>query len=158
MFKIRAQGEYFKWNRKVLKKAELNGKLYQAGDIHSAIVQGSLRPSILGTWEYVFPEECLATVVSMMGIQKNITSTKQDFKTQFKDKTKLAVLRKILGVKPIPKEILKKAETIPDTLSIKDSWRGLNNLVLPGVAIHVIGIKKDERKEIEKWNLEQEML
>ena len=106
-------------------------------EIH--LVQGALRPSILGAYEYVFPEDCLPEVLSIFGITKNES---YGFK-KIGLKARHFGLRKLFGAKKIPKKYLEEAKKINPEVFISNSHRGLGHCIIPGVAIHVIGIKKD---------------
>ena len=143
LWKAMAQGQFFKWGRKNLK----------TGKIEYVLVQGALRPSILGAWEYVFPKECLAEVINILGIH-----IPRECEHGFKFKAKSAVLRKIHGVKKIPKEIIEEAKKIQSSILLENSWRGLSHIIVQGVSIHAVGIKEDVVKEIPQWGYEQEML
>ena len=141
MAKILHQAQFFQWKRFNLKtkKNEI------------ILVQGSLRPSLWGAYEYVFPEESLSEVLSMFGVNLNIYSKAT--------KIQSFILRKLFpGVKKIPKKNLKEAMEIPSILLLKGCTRGLNNLQVPGVQIIPIGIKYDNRNKWEEKGYEQEML
>ncbi len=103
------------------------------------LVQGNLRKSILGTYEYIFPQEHLAEVLTMFGVRT-------DKKSQWKiGGFKGAALRKMIGhgVKPIPK------------------YKPVDNLryvELRGIALYPIGIKYDEIRDSEAFGYHQEML
>jgi len=141
MTKIFLQSQYFKWVRINLKTGKEEIKL----------VQGSLRPTIFGAYEYVFPEEALADVLSMIGIV--------DATDYFQSKElRLKFLRPIFNCKKIPDKIFKEAAKIPNSMTLDGSWRGLSNCIVGGVAYHVIGIKKDARRVWEEAGYEQEML
>ena len=60
LWKSHAQAAYWKWRR-----------VDKDGKEEVKIVQGSLRPSVLGAYEYVFPKEALAEVCSFFGITAN---------------------------------------------------------------------------------------
>lgn len=125
------QGHYFKWRRINLKtkKEEI------------VLVQGGLRPSVLGTYEYIFPKEALPDVLNILGLtDKNRISAKPSFK----NKARLAFLRKICGVKKIPESAFKKAKELPDSIYFEDSERGLSHTRIPSISIHPIGIKEDD--------------
>lgn len=128
LFKAHAQCAYWKWRR--INKA--------TGKEETTLVQGALRPSVLGAYEYIFPKEALAEVCSFFGInqENEIPSDKFRF-------NRLFILRKIFGCKKIPKAILKKAEKIPSTFTTEEFERGCSNCIIGGVAFHVIGIKED---------------
>ena len=103
------------------------------------IVQGALRPSVLGAYEYVFPKEALAEVLNFFGIRKN---TSYGF-GRLGLSLRHAALRKTFGCKKIPKKILKESIKIPPTFTTEEFERGANDCIIPGVAIHIIGIKED---------------
>lgn len=129
LWKTHVQAAYWKWRRK-------NNK---TGKEEISIVQGGLRPSVLGAYEYIFPKEALTEVCSFMGIEKNEQygfGTIGLYARHF-------CLRTIFGVRKIPKEILKKAKELPDTFSTLEFERAVSNCKIPGVVIHVIGIKDD---------------
>lgn len=135
LWKILAQGQFLKWTRKDV----------ETGEDFEVLFQMALRPSVLGTWEVVFPEECLPTVLSMMGL----ISEKHGIYGNISLKgTRMAVLRKLCGVKKIPKKAFEDAEKIPHSLTMKDSHRGLSGLVVHGVSIHPIGIREDDFGEM----------
>jgi len=133
MFKTLAQGQFWKWKRINL----------ETGKEEITLVQGSLRPSLLGAYEYIFPEECLAEVLSVFGLTKDSFGTKPFFI----GKVKIAALRKAFGAKKIPKVAFEAAKDIPSSVMITNSQRGLSQLFVTGVAIHPLGIKYDEFKE-----------
>lgn len=133
-----AQGHFWKWTRRNLKtnKDEV------------ILVQGALRPSVLGSWEYIIPEDCLAEALAVLsnGDWDNPKSLK------------LATLRKIIGLKPIPKKIREESKKINPSVVMDNIKRGLSHNHVEGVAVHIIGIKYDDRKECKEWGYEQEML
>ena len=133
IFKTLAQSQFWKWERTNLK----------TGKKQIDLVQGALRPSVFGAYEYVFPEECLAEVISVFGI------TKGDC-----DILKLKIIGKLFGCEKISDEIFKQAAKIPNTISINNSMRGLSNLCVDGVGLRPIGIKKDRRGEMYGYNQE----
>jgi len=148
-WKTLAQGLFWKWQR-------INQK---TGKVEEVLVQGALRPSIMGTWEYVFPKEALHEVLAIMGL----TTKKQiGIDWALKNRLRLLGLRKLLGVKQIPLKEFKKAAKVPPSITIKESWRGLSHLMTKGVSIHPIGIKTDRfdviYDPIEKKSYKQEML
>lgn len=151
VWKTHAQAQFWQWNRINLIKKKKGKKAEE-----SIIVQGALRPSMMGAWEYVIPEECLAECLAIMGIGRLV-----DSEIGFISKVKLATIRKMLGCKKIPKEIIEKAKKIPPSISLKNSMRGLHHLMIPGVTIHFIGIKEDVRKDAifnDKVQFHQEMI
>ena len=129
------QGFFWKWKRVNL----------DTGKEEEILVQGALRPSVLGAWEYIFPEECLAEVLCILGI-KGEGYTAAD---QFKDKFRLAFLRKIFSAKRIPKEVYEEAAKIPQTMIIQGTMRGLSHCITPGTAVHIIGVKPDDRRDFD---------
>ncbi len=144
-WKTLAQGLSWKWIRRNVK----------TGKDETFIVQGALRPSVLGAYEYIFPEECLAEVLSVMGITRDGQTGSDD---KFKDKIRLATLRKIFRAKKIPKKIFKEVKKTPASITLSNSWRALSHLHIPGVAIHPIGIKKDDRRLFPEAGYIQEAL
>jgi hypothetical protein len=128
-WKAHAQTAYWKWR-----------KINQKGKEEIFLVQGALRPSVLGAYEYVFPKEALVEVCSFFGIRSN---TSYGF-GKIGLETRHFALRKIFGAKKIPKEILKASENAFDSVVFKDRERGLSNCSVPGVGLHVIGIKDDD--------------
>lgn len=116
-----AQGVFWQWERINLEtnKPEIS------------LVQGALRPSVLGAYEYILPEDCIPEFLSTF----QLITEQKDFR--------LAVLRKIFGCKKIPKKWLQEAKNKNPTILVKGSKRGLSSLVVPGVAVHLIGWKKD---------------
>lgn len=143
-WKAHAQAAYWKWRR-------INPK----GKEEMTLVQGALRPSVLGAYEYVFPREALAEVCSFFGIKDHEEYTHSD---RFKDKFRLVTLRKIFGAKKIPKKILKEAQGIPKTFMTGEFERGGSNCVIPGVALHAIGIKADDYRKFPETGYSQEAL
>ena len=129
LWKAHAQCAYWKLRRKHTK----------TGKDNTMLVQGGLRPSVLGAYEYIFPKESLAEVLSFLGIEGN---TSYGF-GKIGLNTRHFSLRKIFGCKKIPKDILKKAKETPPTFSTAEFERGCSNCRFGGVAIHVIGIKDD---------------
>lgn len=124
----------------------------ETGKEEIILVQGGLRPSIFGAYEYVFPKEALAEVCSFFGITEN---TSYGF-GRLGLKLRHASLRKMFGAKKIPKKILEKAKKIPSSFSTNEFERGCSNCIIPGVALHVIGIKDDVMGEMAGYK--QEML
>lgn len=123
VFVTHMQSQFFPWTRKNLKtkKNEV------------ANVQGALRPIEL--WEYVFPEEHLDEVLTMI-------NAGQPHWGNGKAKYLVGALRKVLGAVKLP-----KWEKVPTNKYI----------FREGVGIEIIGIKKDERADA-PWGYNQEML
>jgi hypothetical protein len=132
LWKAHAQAAYWKWRRinNTTKKEEI------------ILVQGALRPSVMGAYEYIFPKEALTEVCSFFGIKDE---TGYGF-GKLGLETRHFGLRKIFGAKRIPSKILKEAQKLPPTISMADYERGVSNCVIPGVSLHVIGIKEDKDK------------
>lgn len=130
LWKIFMQSQYFKWTRKNL----------QTGEDESILLQGSLRPSVLGAWEYIFPEECLPDVLSMM----NLVNYQDYGFSKIGIEARMGLLRKIFGAKKLKKKHFEQAKKIPNSLIFSQYNRGLANCEVPGVAIHLIGYKKDK--------------
>lgn len=130
LFETLAQSQFFKWRRINLKdnKEEV------------IMVQGALRKSILGAYEYVFPREALPDVLAMFS---EVLSNPIGNHNTFLNKAKLKAMQKVFGCKDIPKDVIEKAKKISPFILLGNSERALSNIVIPGVAIHVIGIKED---------------
>lgn len=133
LWKILAQNNFFKFKRT------------EDGEEKTILFQMALRPSVLGTWELIFPETALPTVLSMLGL---IDEKKGIYGNISMKGTRMAVLRKCCGVKKIPKKTFEEAAKIPHSIELQQSERGLSSLILPGVAIHQIGIRKDKYGEL----------
>lgn len=140
LWKSLAQSAFWKLRR-------INNK---TGKEEIILVQGALRPTVLGAYEYVFPKEALAEVCSFFGITKN-----QNYGFgKIGLYTRHFALRKIFGCKKIPKKILEKAKKIPPTFTTEEFERGVSNCVIPGAAKHVIGIKEDRVGEKDGYTYE----
>jgi len=139
-WKAHAQAAYWKLRR-------INN---ETGKEEIILVQGALRPSVLGAFEYVFPKESLVEVCVFFGIKTNESYGFNRIGLY----SRHFAMRKIFGCKKIPNKILKKAAEIPPTFSTEEFERGCSNCVLPGVSIHVIGIKKDRIGEIAGYTYE----
>jgi hypothetical protein len=139
-----AQSAFYKWRRTNLK----------TGKEEIILVQGALRPSILGAYEYVFPKEALAEVCAFFGISRNES---YGFGTIGLNLRHYG-LRKLFGCKKIPDDILKKAQTIPNSFSTEEFERACGNCIIPGVSWHVIGIKDDEVRDFTNFGYRQESL
>lgn len=133
-WKSHAQSAYWKWRR-------INQK---TGKEETILVQGALRPSVLGAYEYVFPKEALAEVCAFFGISEksNYGFGKLGLETRH------FALRKIFGAKKIPNKIIDKAKTIPVTYTTEEFERGSGHCIIPGIGLHVIGIKEDDVRVI----------
>jgi len=126
---------FWKWKRLNL----------DTGRYEEILVQGALRPSILGSWEYIFPEECLSEVLCVLGITGG-----QYKKGRGKiEKLQLGVLRKILGCEKIDNKYFEEASKIPQTIMINNSNRGLTHCIIQGTALHCVGIKRDIRYDFD---------
>ena len=154
-WKVMAQGLFWKWERTNLLTEE----------VEQLALQGALRPSILGAWEYIFPEEALPDVLAVFGITKDLTGgmTLDKKLGALPNKFKLACMRKVFSAYKIPKKAFEEAEKIPPSIVFNKGHRALSHLghdVIPGIALHPIGLKKDIRGIMEegggKW--EQEMI
>lgn len=135
IFKTMAQGLFWQWPRIDMK----------TGKEKVILVQGALRPSVIGTWEYVFPEQCLPEVLAVLGV-----TSSEDLgvsRGRKMAKARLATLRRIIGCKKIPKKIFEQAAKCPTSIKLDGSTRGLSHLKFPGVTPHVIGYKEDVTDE-----------
>lgn len=130
LWKVHAQTAYWKFRR-------INIKTKKEEII---LVQGALRPSVLGAYEYIFPKEALIEVCAFFGITKN---EQYGFGTIGLHSRHFA-MRRIFGCSKIPNKILKKSKEFPSTFSTAEFERGSSNCIIPGVPVHVIGIKKDK--------------
>lgn len=131
LWKAMAQNQFFKWRKINLKTNEEE----------IILVQGGLRDSVLGTMEFTFPEESLPTVLRIMnqkygelGVEKSIMS-----------EVRVGVIRKILGLRKIPKKAFIESEKIEPSVMFDSLERGLSDLTGAKVSIHLIGYKKDKR-------------
>lgn len=143
-WKCHAQAAYWKFRR-------INNA---TGKEEIILVQGALRPSVMGAYEYVFPREALAEVCTFFGI----TSNESYGFGKFGLNTRHFAMRKIFGCKKIPDEILEKAKEIPSTFSTAEFERGVSNCILPGVSVHVIGIREDDYRNFTNFGYTQEAL
>lgn len=128
-WKAHAQAAYWKWRR-------INNT---TGKEEITLVQGALRPSVFGAYEYVFPNEALAEVCAFFGITTNTSYGFGKVGLEIRH----AALRKMFGAKKIPKAILEKAAQTPATYTTEEYERGFSNCIIPGVSVHVVGIKGD---------------
>ncbi|MFA5051317.1 MAG: hypothetical protein WC499_04355 [Patescibacteria group bacterium] len=137
IWKMLAQSQFWQWKRKKLK----------TGKDEITLVQGALRPSILGSYEYVFPEECLPEVLAVLGFSEEYA---KDFR--------LKLIRPIFNSIKIKKKVWREAEKKQTMIIIDGTTRGLANCVVGGVHLIPIGIKKDKRGIWKEIGYEQEML
>ena len=121
------QSQFFPWDRINLK----------TGDHEIVRVQGALRPIEL--WEYVFPEESLPEVLTMLNLSNGQAG---DFGGGMA-KRALPLLRKALGAEPVP-----NLPPVPTNKIVSSICFGANP----------IGIKKDVRKDWKDIGYNQEML
>jgi hypothetical protein len=144
LWKVHAQTAYWRL-RRIEKKT---------GKDVSVLVQGALRPSVLGAYEYIFPREALAEVCAFFGIKDNNSYGFGHLGLTLRH----AALRQIFGCRKIPKKILIKSLEKPSRFTVKEYERGNSDCVIPGVSLHVIGIKDDIYYKEGKWDFEQEGL
>ncbi len=135
LFESIAQGQYFKWRRTNI----------ETGEEEIVLVQGGLRQSVLGTYEYIFPKEALSEVLGMFGFYK--ADEKRSFDNDFMTKARLATLRKLCGVKKVPKKafVMEDGKT---SVYFKETERGFSQCDVPGVTAHLIGYKEDPMAEM----------
>jgi len=112
VWKMFMQTHMFPWKRKNL----------ETGKDELIQVQGALRPIQL--WEYVFPEEVLPDVLSMLNLQ-DYTARPEMKKIQW-------ILKKGLGLQPVPK--------FPEQKPMRYQY-------MDGVAVYPIGIKPDVKQD-----------
>ena len=124
IFEMFMQTQMFKWKRKNLK----------TGKEEICQVQGALRIIPFG-YEYIFPEECLDEVLTMLKV-------KDAWKL---GKTREWIIRMALG---------NGVQKIPEYKEVNAN----RYIEMRGIAIYPIGIKKDKREAVEAWGFEQELL
>ena len=129
-----AQNQFFKWRR-----INIKTKLEEI-----TLIQGGLRESVLGTIEFTFPEESLPTVIRIMGLRYGRIGVEKSFMSE----ARLIVLRRILGLRKIPKKAFEEAEKIDPSVMFDNLERGLSDLTGAKVSKTPIGIKKDRRGKI----------
>ena len=135
VWKMFMQTQMFPWKRKRLIDVKTGKKLKKPVEELTG-VQGALRVAPWG-YEYVFPKECLAEVLTMMGLADPKMKSKN-----YKGIRQWG-LRYIIGkgVKPVPPmKPVNTSHFIPSR----------------GVAVYAIGIKEDPIGEL--LGYEQEML
>lgn len=145
LWKSHAQAAYWKWRR-------INKETGKEG---MTLVQGAVRPSVLGAYEYIFPKEALAEVCAFFGIPER--NSPYGF-GKLGLYTRHFSLRKIFGCKKIPEDILDKAKETASTFSTEEFERGVSNCIIPGVSVHVIGIKEDGYGSVGNEIYEHELL
>ncbi len=132
------QCQFFPWKRRNLK----------TGKDEIMNVQGSLRAGVFGCYEYVFPEECLGDVLSAFEINKTPDSILKYHKVGLRR----AIIRKAMRLEKIPEKFI---DIDGKEVSVKDAVR-VRILPRQGVSIFPIGIRRDDRRELEGYH--QEML
>lgn len=142
LWKAHAQTAYWKWRRTNL----------DTGEEELTLIQGALRPSVLGAYEYIFPKEALKEVCAFFGINKEHLNGSGLSKIGIN--IRHLALRKIFGCKKIPKKIIEEAKQIPDNFSTKEFERGGHDCKVPGVCLHVIGIKGDTMIDLNGYHQE----
>jgi len=131
LFKSLIQGQFWQWERTDLK----------TGKKVKVLVQGALRPSYLGTYEYIFPEECLSEVIAVLGLQE--------------DKTfRMNAVRKMMGLEKIPKKNWEESKNIQTDIMVKGTNRGIVGIKVAGTGCCLIGMKRDRRGEMYGFNQE----
>ena len=133
LYKSLVESQFWKWKRINL----------ETGKEEVSLVQGALRESFFGCYEYIFPEEALPEVLAVFGITK-----KQGYGVRFN------TIRKMFGLKKVPKEIWEQAEKINPDVLLDDYQRGLTGVRVPGCGMNLIGIKYDKKGEIYGYNQE----
>lgn len=129
LWEAHAQASYWKFRRFNLK----------TNKEETIIVQGALRNSIFGAYEFVFPKEALTEVCAFFGIFSNESYGFGKLGL----KARHFALRKMFGAKKIPKKVLEAAKKMPSSFSTEEFERACANCIIPGIGIHVIGIKED---------------
>lgn len=137
LWEAMAQGQFWQWER-------YNPETEKT---EKTLVQGALRPSVLGAYEYIFPEDCLAEVLAVFGLNQN------------KEKgLRLATLRRVFGASKISRKTWREAKEIKPSIILEGSKRALSGVNVPGVSLHVIGVKKDTHAHLKASGLVQEWL
>lgn len=144
VWKCHAQAAYWKLRRKNL----------ETGKEEIILVQGALRPSVLGAYEYIFPKEALAEVCSFFGITYEYRDGQALTFGNLGASSRHSILRTIFACEKIPKTILEKAKKIPPSFSTTEFERGCSNCIINGVAVHPIGIRKDRQGEMAGYEYE----
>ena len=140
MWEAFAQSQFYKWRRIDTR----------TGQEQLSLVQGALRKSVLGTYEYVFPKEALPTILAIIGVCEGDMSVEPTLK----NKINLIALRKMIGCKKIPSSVFKEAGKIVTSLILNDSERGLTDFRQIKVSPHLIGIKDDKMGEMKDFDPE----
>lgn len=137
MFVTQMQSQFFKWKRKDLK----------TGKEVAHMVQGALRPIEL--WEYVFPEEHLDEVCSMLNLSK------EGYWGKGKASYALPFVRSALGAKK-----LKSYKKVPTGRIIPREHLGVECIGIKKdkVAKLVLGKSKNKKGKWEEEGFMQEML
>lgn len=157
IWKTMAQCQFWKWKRKNLNVCECG----QPREKHKKtktckrfkmrtefnFIQGALKPSVFGCWEYVFPEECLTEVLAVFGCPEN-----------YKPCFKIKALRQLFRAEKIPKKNIDEAQKVPPTIMVQGSNRGLANCRIDGVGMYFIGLIRDRRVKWKDVGYEQELL
>jgi hypothetical protein len=135
LWKSMMQAHFWQWTRKNLKTG-LDEKI---------LVQGALRPTIWGAYEYIFPADCLAEVLAVIGASEQHS-------------WKMPLMRPFFNVKKIPKEVWEEAKKLNVSVLVNGTKRGLSHTKIEGVATEIIGIKEDHEADWADFGVHQEML
>lgn len=127
LWKMVIQSNFWRWKRRNL----------ETNEEEEVLVQGVLRPSFLGAWEYIFPKEALPEVLAVLGVEEC-----------FLNDVRLKMLGKLFNARPVPKDAWELSKTIPTSHVLKDSQRGLSHSKIQGVNLHILGIKDDPMVEL----------
>lgn len=143
LFRMFMQTQMFCWKRKNL----------ETGKEEVTMVQGALRECGF-VYEYIFPKECLAEVLTMLDVKKDTGDAKN------MGAARAWIIRKSLG---------KGVKPIPEYKEIKGKWVIVEGIYLTtkryiekhGIAIYPIGIREDPVKDYDfsstgegKWHQE----
>lgn len=134
LFEALAQGIFWRFKRT---SPEGEEKLF--------CVQGALRPSIWGAYEYILPDECLPEFLAMI-LNKTSIGMKDATPPVFPYTAKMWVIRKFFEAEKIPDEVFLEADKIEPSIIFPENVtkRCFSHMKIPGVSIHLIGIKKDK--------------
>lgn len=133
LFEMFLHTQMWRWDREILNK---DGTRSKKPKYHKGNLQGVLRKIPFG-YEYIFPKEHLAEVLTMLDAKNNGTPWSLGLK--------MPIIRKIMGhgIKKIP-----KYKEVPTNRYVEKR----------GVALYFIGIKHDIVKNVPEWGFRQEML
>lgn len=126
----------------------------KTGKTQFILVQGALRPSVFGSYEYIIPEGGLPEFLAMLGIEEDSVGT---VKTKT-NKARMVLLRTMFGAEKPSKAIYAESKKVKTCVYYTDRARGFAPFKMEGVSIHFIGIKRDDFRDFPENNCHQEAL